>query len=560
LILLKPLELSLLSDIHDDLVERIDAVHRSVLLLEGLLIKDVKQAISEQGSVIPIPLSVPADIEKKFQTAAETSQPEIRTPGNFPLQAGADAFVAHLEESTIKFTAGNFINERTPDPKQYLSLLKCIWIMRRLQESDALRNAPKDSQWRGYINQLNEDLSIECQRFTAPSAKRLVEPDLSNLRHADEYNIWPGENIAEYISAHFEVHKEEVLKIPMPSPSESLQRDMTIYQLEPTKFRLVESVDDKNAPSTRKEFKMDIDLKTVKLTPIYATPSSRPKPLEVQIHSANIQINSTFQELKHVLRLQNLLTGYKVYDRYDQAMVKVSFFVSGQATREEYGRLQLWLPHPFSASSTSTPLMPSAAQSPTSRSRASVSTAIESMTLGNSRGSKTTSRRSSRSSVTNSKHRAPSITTNSSSMSRSTVTSITTISTGTGTGKALLHGKPAKPLLVIFLKSQEASAKLAIAAIQIDDNTEVKRERCGCRRSKSRCLDSCIERLEGYLLVQRWDANQGFGSWNLARLGVEQRKELPEDAWNNVKRVTMKFDSIEGRFFVFEASTTCCYT
>jgi len=554
LILLKPLELSLLSDIHYDLVERIDAVHRSVLHLQGLLIPDVKQALSEQGRVIPIPFPVPADIEKKFRTAAEESQPEIQTPGNFPLQAGADAFVAHLEESTKKFTAGYFINERTPHPKQYLSLLKCIWIMRRLQESYALRNAPKDSQWPGYINQLNEDLSMECQRFTAPSAQRLIEPDLGSLRHADEYNIWPGENIAEYISPHFEVYKQEVLKIPMPSPSESLQRDMTIYQLEPTKYRLVESVGDKNAPSIRREFKMDIDLKTVNLTPIYATPSSRPKPLEVLIHSAGTQTNPTFQELKHVLRLQNLLTGYKVYDRYDQAMVKVSFFASDQATPEEHGRLQLWLPHHFSASSTSTSLMPSAAQSPACRSRALVSTAIESMTLSNSCGNITHSRRSSRSSATNSKHRAPSITTNSSSMSRSTVTTIST-----GTGKARLHGKPAKPLLVIFLKSRDASAKLAIAAIQIDDNTEVKRERCGCRRPDSRCLDSCIERSKGYLLVQRWDANQGLGSWNLARLGVEQRKELPEDAWNDVKRVTMKFDSIEGRFFVFEASTACWY-
>ena len=531
-------------------MERIDAVHRSVLHLQGLLIPDVGQALSEQGRVIPIPFPVPADIEKKFQTAAEESRPEIQTPGNFPLQAGADAFVAHLEESTKKFTAGNFINERTPHPKQYLSLLKCIWIMRRLQESDALRNAPKDSQWPGYINQLNEDLSMECQRFTAPSAQRLIEPDLGSLRHADEYNIWPGENIAEYISPHFEVYKQEVLKIPMPSPSESLQRDMTIYQLESTKYRLVESVGDKNAPSTRREFKMDIDLKTVNFTPIYATPSSRPKPLEVLIHSAGTQTDPTFQELKHVLRLQNLLTGYKVYDRYDQAMVKVSFFVSDQATPEEHGRLQLWLPHPFSASSTSTSLMPSAAQSPARRSRAPVSTSIQSMTLGNSRGNITPSRRSSRRS-------SRSFATNSSSMSRSTVTSITTISTGTG--RARLHGKPAKPLLVIFLKSRDASAKLAIAAIQIDDNTEVKRERCGCRRPDSRCLDSCIERSKGYLLVQRWDANQGLGSWNLARLGVEQRKELPEDAWNDVKRVTMKFDSIEGRFFVFEASTACWY-
>jgi hypothetical protein len=386
LILLKPLELTLLREIHYDLVERIDAVQRSVRRLEGLLIQNVEQALSEQGGTLPIPLLVPTNIEKKFQTAAEKSKPEIRTRGNFPLQAGADAFVEHFEESTTQFSAaGIFINERTPPSKQYLSLLKCIWIMSRLRESDALRNAPNDSQWHGYIDQLNENLSVECQKFTTPSAKRLIEPNLSSLENADEYNIWPGENIAEYISLHFERHKEEVLKIPMPSPSEQVKCDITIYQLEPTKFRLVESVEDKNTLSTLQERKVDIDLESVMLTPIYATPSLTPKPFAVQIHSADV-IEPTFRKLDHVLALQHLLTGYKVYGRYDQAMDKVSFVFSDQATREYYGRLQLWLPYPFEASSTSTSLMPSEAQSPASRSQASISTAVESMS--NRRGSK----------------------------------------------------------------------------------------------------------------------------------------------------------------------------
>jgi hypothetical protein len=343
----------------------------------------------------------------------------------------------------------------------------------------------------------------------------------------------------------------------MPSPSEQVKRDITIYQLEPTKFRLVESVEDKNALSITQEGEMDIDLETVMLTPIYAKPSSTPKPFAVQIHSGGYMIEPTFQGLNYVLRLQNLLTGYKVYDRYDEAIDKVSFVFSDQATREYYGRLQLWLPHPFSASSTLTSLTPSAAQTPASRSQASVSTAVESMTLGNRRGSKISvgSQGSSSSSAAKSKHRASSTTTNCSSMSRNTVSSVQTIDTGTG--KAALHRKPAKPLLVIFLKSRKDSERLAIAAIQIDDNTEVKRERCECRKSKSRCLHSCIERSEGYLLAQRWDANDSLSSWNLARLGVAQRKELPEDTLANVKRVTMKFKSVEGRFFVFEASPTC---
>jgi hypothetical protein len=101
-------------------------------------------------------------------------------------------------------------------------------------------------------------------------------------------------------------------------------------------------------------------------------------------------------------------------------------------------------------------------------------------------------------------------------------------------------------LLVIFLKSKDALGKLAIVAIQIDEKTQVKRERCMCRSSNSVCVDSCIERSGGNLLAQRWDADEGLESWNLAKLGVEQRKELPEDAWNDLKRVKVKFDSLEG--------------
>lgn len=598
-VLLKPLELNLLSDIHNDLAERIDAVHQSVLHLQGLLIPDVEQALSER-SVVSNLLAVPADIERKFQAAAEKSHPEIGTRGNFPLQAGADAFVAHLEESTKIFTAGNFLNERTPPPEQYLSLLKCIWIMERLQESDALRNAPKDSQWPGYINQLNEDLSIECQRFTAPSAHRLIAPDLSSQRHADEYSIWLEENVAEYISPHFDTYMEEVLKIPMPISSESLQREMTIYRLDSTKYRLVECVDNRNAPSThRQEFQMDIDLKTVGLTPIYATPSSRPKALEVLIRSANTRTNPTFCELKHILRLQHLLTGYQVFERYDQAMVTVSFFISGEEKPvEEHGRLQLWLPHPFGRSSASNSGTSTDVASPAhNNSRASITTAMDSVTLSNNRRSSTPSLQSARSPSTitvggnnrsspNGRTKSPasqarrasgsfspttttsktsvnypsigssiyserssaSVRTNSSSMSRSTVTSVTTISTGTG--RARLHEKPSKPLLVILLKSKDASAKLAIVAVQIDDHTKVIRERCECRTSHSQCPISCIERSGGSLLAQRWEADQGLGSWNLAKLGMDQRKDLPEDAWNNVKRVSMKFESMEGEYLV----------
>jgi hypothetical protein len=592
--LLKPLEMHLLCEIHHDLAERIDAVHRSVLHLQGLLIPDVSQAISDQGSTELKFLTVPPDLEKKFQTAAEHAHPEIAQAKLFPLQAGADAFMTHFENSTKRFVPGRFLNERTPTPNQYLNLLKCVWIMEQLQQSESLESCSKDSQWPGYITQLKEDLSIECQRFSAPSMQKLLIPDLGDLKSLEGYAIWAEENIAELISPHFETYTEEVLKLPLPSPSPTIARDMTVFKIDKSRYRLVEAIHDKDKTSGRREeLKVEIDLKTVNLTPIYATPSSRPKAFELLIHSGSTSINPTFKELKHLFRLQHLLTGYKVYERYDQAMVKIQFVMSNQSSPiEEHGRIQLWLPKPFESSSSANSPEGSEVQSTAANAPSLGNLALQSLTLNgdsrrgsispqNNTSSSSMNRRtptglaSPRSNTTGSLTMAPSpsrptidvtgtpivhqrslkssiyskggsIMTNNTTTSRRTASSVSTISTGTG--KARLHEKPMKPLLVIFLKSRDNRARLATVAIEIDDRTVVKRERCKCRTANSRCPVSCIESFKGHLIAQRWNADQSLSSWNLAALGVEQRKSLPEQGWNNLARVSISFQSMEDRY------------
>ncbi|PMD45938.1 hypothetical protein L207DRAFT_628596 [Hyaloscypha variabilis F] len=354
LILLRPLELTLLSEIHRDLASRIDAVHHTLLQLKGLLIQDVGLALSEKEGVLVVDLDIPAEIKSRFQASAEKSYPDIRTIGNFPLQAGADSFVQYFTQSTKSFIPrGSLLDERTPPPQQYLALLKCVWIMRRLSNCEALRSAPIGSQWHGYVHQLREDLSIECQRFKAPLAERLIDPDLSGVRNDNAYDIWPAENIADYMSRHTEERAlEEVLGFPMPSQSESLHRGFKILKLGSTRYRIVESVEDRNNTSiNRQEQKMEIDLKTVIFTPLYAIPSSRPEALEVRIASPTADITPTFLEPKHIFNLQHLFTGYKVFEKYDQTMVTVSFTISGKPDPLiEHGRLQLWLPRQFGGS------------------------------------------------------------------------------------------------------------------------------------------------------------------------------------------------------------------
>lgn len=104
-------------------------------------------------------------------------------------------------------------------------------------------------------------------------------------------------------------------------------------------------------------------------------------------------------------------------------------------------------------------------------------------------------------------------------------------------------------MLVIFLKSKDASARLSIVAIQIDSHTSVKRDRCDCYNSHSGCRISCLEREKGQsLLAQRWDADEA-GNWNLAKLSEWQRKE-GENLWPGLRRVSMKFEKMEGEFCI----------
>ena len=494
-ILLKPLELSLLSEIHHDLAARIDAVHQSVLHLQGLLIPDVARAISDQEKGAVVLLPIPPEIETRFQCASGTYIDQSR-PDSFPLQAGADAVVAHLEQSTKTFSPGRFLNERIPTAKQYLNLLKCIWLIGRLEASEKMVSVDKDSQWPGYIAQLKEEISVQCQRFTTQGPGGLVVPELGSLQAPEDYSIWVEDNIATLISPHAQERLDEVLRIPLPSPR-GTERHMTAYKISSTRYRLVEVITENQAQirlARSQEFSIEIDLSTLVLTPIYATPSSRPRALELLIHSGSAQTNPTFAEAKYVYQLQHLLTGYKVYERYDQAMVNVQFVLARQATPlEEHGRIQLWLPKQFQASSTSTSPSASVAHSTAHQSAVTLDTTTDSRasTRGEPRNSESTrysypnatmasptsqSYSSTFSSVSTpsrmsinptpspssiyssfkssaySRNRTASIFTSATSVSNRTASSVSTISTGKG--KARLHEKPAKPLLVIFLKSK----------------------------------------------------------------------------------------------------------
>ena len=618
LVLLKPLELNLLSNVyhelsnvHQGLSNQIQDVHQDLRrLIKGLVIGDVAQAISEQEQDLEISIEIPEEIERKFLAVAEKSHPEVRRPDRFPLQAASDAFLAHFEQSTKNFEAGRFLTDRTPSAEQYLNLLKCIWILQRIQSSQEfarVSQSSSESQWPGYIKQLHENVFLECQRFSARyarSAQKLLAPDMQIAFEESKYEIWIEDDLTTFLSPKIENHLPPVLEIPLPRQRENLRRHLSIHPVNETRYKFFETIQDINSPAKQPpSLEMDIDLERFSFIPIYAIPSSRPKAFEVILGSGSRQITPEFQKIKHIYRLQHLLTGYEIFGGYDQEMVKVTFVISGENTQiVGNGRVQLWLHQPFtkptpenspaensrqtlestigegiehlpshrglhtvtqlprlaqdaraqrnshlqlpvtnaSHGSTPGPLSSSRAPgglSPTNRRSGTPSTSpFSSALLPNSSALRSPTLSSVRSSATH--------VSSSSAMSRNTVTTVTTISTG-DSSNARLHSMPRKPILVIFFKSRDHPAKLSIIAIQIDSTTGVQRERCKCLSSNSDCQTSCLERGDGYLLAQKWDAGNGsLSNFDIAKLGIEQRKDC-ENLWERLRRVSLEFETIE---------------
>lgn len=130
-------------------------------------------------------LSVPVVIRDRLDHiySETTSKPPS-------LEELADAFVAHFHESTYSFRpVSRMARDKVPPDKAYLNLLKCIWLVEKLKESDEFRNEPEGSHWQSYLAELEKVLSDESRRFD----DELVTPRDPIL--TDNYLIiWRKEN------------------------------------------------------------------------------------------------------------------------------------------------------------------------------------------------------------------------------------------------------------------------------------------------------------------------------------------------------------------------------
>lgn len=166
---------------HRDLAERITDVHHDIRRLMGVLIPDLDEALDQRVQRSVVLLEVPLELDDQFRFAALTGHPEYRVEEDFELSELSDAFVLNFHKSTINFQSGMLVEDRVPDVDQYLNLLKCVWILKRIQASPALNAANKEtSHWPSYTRQL-EDVRSWPQQTPRTKFHRIFLPNVPVL-------------------------------------------------------------------------------------------------------------------------------------------------------------------------------------------------------------------------------------------------------------------------------------------------------------------------------------------------------------------------------------------
>ncbi|KAK4243833.1 hypothetical protein C7999DRAFT_35814 [Corynascus novoguineensis] len=186
--------LDLLTRIHDDISKRIGEVGDQVRgvrddlrELIGILVPNLRDALDMDNHREIHSVEIPSDILTELD-AEFKSHPSFAA-GRYPsLRNMTDSFIMSFDQCTQNFAPGLTIEQKTPPVFEYISLLKCQFLMQRMRESSELANVVEGSHWPGYINALEEKLSAEYYRFR----RDMAAPNATS-RTGDMITIWPEE-------------------------------------------------------------------------------------------------------------------------------------------------------------------------------------------------------------------------------------------------------------------------------------------------------------------------------------------------------------------------------
>ncbi|KAK3361359.1 hypothetical protein B0T24DRAFT_584958 [Lasiosphaeria ovina] len=589
---LRPFEIDLLTRIYEDLARRIDVVGNHVHELQndlraltGFLVPTLAEALESQSRHLVHRVEVPAEIG--LQLDHEFGRHPQSVDGGYPsLRAMADGFLASYEHSIVSFVPDT---ARSPPVAQYICLLKCQFLIDKIQDSQELLDAPRLSHWPSFIKSLEEKLSHECRRLH----EEMAAPEIPNITDIqDMLALWPEEPQTQpFDTVTARLLMEDLLEAPLAARDATHHRTLRLMRHTGTsddRYRLIITVSIDGQLALHRRV-VDFDISTSVLNPVYALPSRQRVPLEVLLEENNNIHRLVFLHRVDLYKFQQALTGFKVVDDYAEDYANTIFVAAGQASdASEDVSLQLWNPRrlagpfitddsntactttgnasPFdnastyqrrdstaSVSSTSYGHWPSQPQhrsitaSPISMSQrrgtiSSLSTLrqpaeIQRPLASPGPASRTsvaslattlpTSPSSNNTAFINRPHsRRSSVQPGSNSSSASDHAVTVSVVGSTTTGTGIIYNKPTKPLLVLFTKNPN-DGTTSLVTLAIDEGTKPNPERCLCRQAPEVCRITALEQQCG---ARPLGVLRRPGPWNLLPLAAiaQRRNEAAE--------------------------------
>ena len=571
----KPFEMQLLLGIRRELQH----LRRDVAHLTGIVSNGLDQFRDASNPSYLQPIVIPDDLTAKFSNALDTNRPSsLKTLPDWPLKEGFDALVFHFAKSTVEFNSRPELGQNIPDGSQYLNLLKSVWIMEQLKNSSYFQSAGSDSLWADYMRELEDDIRGQFRRF---DAGQLVRPPHDVILQMPDsyYSIWVDEGplLRPLDMAEQRPKEEKVLELALPLSFDTRHSSLTVFRKSDVAFRLVTTTKQTDNPLFHSEEGHLLDMNSTRLVPAYAAPdntSATNHKLVLCNEKGQYPEWHSLKDSTDVASLQRALTGYRVH--HDMPIFQWCINGSLEPGDSGRGRLQLWqfkpLPRipldsepqkadwslsiPKPRSQLGCPTLSSPTSATLSELEAAHVDPVRSMVNGFSRLTTQVDVKSPQTQrcltgLSNAPTQAKSGSSNlkkySTGKSSPTLVSrssvVSPVNGPRGDGTELV--RPEVPVLIIFTMCKDRYTFLHIKRElgnllphllcyfithkkPVEQNVFVNRQSCDCKNSKKSCKRAVLESKQKHFLVQKFSAEQGLFSWDLAKFRCPRRQDFKD--------------------------------
>ena len=543
--ILKPMELTLytrlredIGGLHNHMQAGFGDVADRLSRIEGILLGNVAEALDEANQPLPELPEVPTYLRATFAHAAQSQAVDVND------QIRVSSLIGHFAKGTSKFRSAAGAPPSAPEPSQYVSLWKAVWIARQLQPAAGTEDVSSQDLAALVVKEHEKLLLEELRRFE-PEQNDLLCPEDHEIENLpiSEFAIWifepskPRQRLLDPNPDEF-----RVFECPLVDPSNTEIHNVVVTANRSQRhvLKVITTSRSVNGMDGEDRHLIEVDVNEVRLFPTYAQPNATVFNLQLRAspHSLSDRLFS-FHSLPDLHAFQQCFTSFYVkLDIPDllKVTLKRGGLFSGVSRAQglaNYGRAQIWA-HELSVGSKSSSRLDLTATS--SKRARHLSTSGQS---GSNLASQTTSSRSASHTLVN-------------------WTSIHAPSVIWRDDHSVLPF-PEPPMLVLLVgeirpgRDDAMINAFRLLCIPLDGLVIVDQAKCACRNQDDICTKVIITSCgRGSLKARLFDYGTDIMGMNLAALRVPKQHTRPEEKYfvkkfDDVGRIAIEFTNVKDK-------------